>query len=129
MASPCCLSVMGAFSGNLPLVNGSCRRRAETARRKRKSRLNKVGWTCVPLMGIGTGCEVRVALPRAWRGMRSRASGVARLQAVPALYACSAFFVRLFTFYERATPEARERIPTALYVGNYRAARAGARPY
>ena len=32
-------------------------------------------------------------------GMRSRASGVARLQAVPALYAYSAFFVRLFTFY------------------------------
>ena len=79
-------------------------------------------------MGIGTGCEVRVALPRAWRGMRSRASGVARLQAVPALYACSAFFVRLFTFYERATTDARERIAPAPQAGTTPYARSQAHP-
>src|SRR5208337_2400370 len=49
-------------------------------------------------------------------GMRSRASGVARLEAVPAFYAYSRLFVRLFTFYGRATPDAQERI--------YRATRA-----
>jgi hypothetical protein len=32
-------------------------------------------------------------------------------KAAPALYAYVTFFVRLFTFYGRATPDARERIP------------------
>jgi len=49
--------------------------------------------------------------------MRSRASGVARLEPSFADYAprpciLSAFFERLFTVYGRATPDARERIPT-----------------
>jgi hypothetical protein len=44
-------------------------------------------------------------------GMRSRASGVARPEAVAA-FAYSRLFVRLFTIYGRATPDARERIPT-----------------
>jgi hypothetical protein len=47
-------------------------------------------------------------------GMRSCACGVARLEAVPALYAYSRFLVRLFTLHRRATPDARERIPTVL---------------
>ena len=47
--------------------------------------------------------------------MRFRASGAARLQVVPALYAClfPAFLCVVHRSYERATPDARERIPTA----------------
>ena len=46
--------------------------------------------------------------------MRSRASGVARLEAVAALMLIPAFYavVHVLTFYGRATPDARERIPT-----------------
>src|SRR5271165_2071912 len=58
----------------------------------------------------------RLARARGAVGMRSRASGVARLEAVPAFYAYSRLFVRLFTFYGRAMPDAQERI--------YRATRA-----
>ena len=47
-------------------------------------------------------------------GMRCCASGVARLKAVPALYAYSRFLVHLFTFCRRLTPDARERIPIVL---------------
>ena len=44
-------------------------------------------------------------------GMRSRASGVARLEAVAApLSLMHAFLCILFMFYGRATPDARERI-------------------
>jgi hypothetical protein len=46
-------------------------------------------------------------------GLRSRATGVVRLQAVAAFFACSGLiFPHVFTSYERATPDARERIPT-----------------
>src|SRR5271166_7154385 len=45
-------------------------------------------------------------------GLRSRATGVVRLEAVAAVFACSRLFVRLLTSYGRATPDARERIPT-----------------
>jgi len=50
--------------------------------------------------------------------MRSCASGVACLEAVPALYAYSRFLVRLFTLCGRATPDARERIYRATRVVN-----------
>jgi hypothetical protein len=61
--------------------------------------------------------------------MRSRASGVARLQAVPPRYGYTAFFLRLFRFYGRATPDARERIPTAPYVGPRRTRGIPTAPY
>ncbi len=49
--------------------------------------------------------------------MRSRASGVARLETSfsdipPQPFVLCSLFVRLFSLYGRATPDARERIPT-----------------
>src|SRR5580704_10152525 len=52
------------------------------------------------------------ARPPCMVGMRSRASGVARRKTVPTLLCLFPPFVRFFTFCERATPDARERIPT-----------------
>jgi hypothetical protein len=44
--------------------------------------------------------------------MRSCAFAVARLEAVPALYTYSHLFFAAVPFHGRATPDARERIPT-----------------
>ena len=44
-------------------------------------------------------------------GLRSRATGVARLAASEALYrSFPRFFVLAFTFFGRATPDAQERL-------------------
>jgi hypothetical protein len=71
-------------------------------------------------------------------GLRSRATGVARVETVAGLLnLIPRLFVGLFTFYGRATPDARERIPPrhahvqchARGSTYYHATRAGARPY
>src|SRR5271165_3008129 len=64
-------------------------------------------------------------------GMRSRASGVARLETVAAPLVLFPPFLRLFTFHGRAMPDAQERIPTAPHAEDLPRipGRAGAHPY